>query len=34
MTDDQKVPLNADVKALADMILPKIFEAWQAEDDK
>jgi hypothetical protein len=30
----QKVPLHPDVKALVDMILPSIFEAWKAEDDK
>lgn len=30
----QKVRLHADVKSIVDMILPSIFDAWRAEDDK
>lgn len=28
------VPLHADVKKLVDHILPRIFDAWEGEDDK
>ena len=29
-----KVPLNADVKNVVDLIIPNIMEAWEAEDDR